>query len=45
MDWGGCIRIDENRGHELEREQEEVHGKIWRKEREERNGVIIISKE
>lgn len=34
-----------NRGHEFEKEQEWVYGRVWREETEERNIVIIISKQ
>lgn len=33
--------INEIRGHEFEREQERVHSKVWREEREGGNNVII----
>jgi hypothetical protein len=40
-----CVAtIKEKRGHEFERKQEGIYGRIWREEREEINDVIIIPK-
>jgi hypothetical protein len=32
------------RGHEFERRQGELYGRVWREERKGENNVIIISK-
>jgi hypothetical protein len=37
------IRVREKRGHQFEGEQGDIYGRVWRKEREVRNFVIIIS--
>lgn len=36
------IRIDDQKGHEFEGDQEGVYGNIWREEMEGRNSVIKI---
>lgn len=36
------MTIDDQRAHEFEREQGEVYGRLWRKERLERNDAIIL---
>lgn len=34
--------ISEKRGHELERQQEEVCGRTWREGREGENGIVTL---
>lgn len=36
--------VTKKRGHEFERDQKVVHGRVWREEREGQNDVIISSK-
>jgi hypothetical protein len=40
-----CItKINFKRGHKFERQQKKIYGKVWRKERDKINYVIMISK-
>jgi hypothetical protein len=36
--------INNKIGHEFERDQESIYGRIWRKKMKEYNDVIIVSK-
>lgn len=34
--------INEKRGHEFKRKQEKIHRRVWKKQREGENNVIIL---